>query len=134
MSINPISSINTGMGSYQFEAIRAHQEASSFQSALESAQNNLQNLDDYELRHATREFEAFFINMLFRQMRQSTGNEHSLIPKSNAEQIFQEMLDEEKSRIAADSGGIGLADMMFRQLRQQNVNVIPAPPTTDPYA
>ena len=40
--------------------------------------------------------------------------------KSNAEKLFQEMLDQEVSKTAANQGGIGLADMMYKQLERQN--------------
>ena len=115
MSLNPVSGFGTGVNA-QFEAARMQQEMQSFETALQSATNNLESLDDAQLRRATIEFESFFINMMLREMRRTTGNEYSFLPKSNAERIFQEMLDEEKARVAANAGGIGLADMLFRQL------------------
>ena len=118
MDINSVSSFGTGLGS-QFEAVRMRQEMQSFESALQSAQDNLQTLESAQLRHAAVEFESFFLNMMFREMRRSVGNEHSFLPQSNAERIFQEMLDEEKSRAAANAGGIGLAEMMYQQLSRR---------------
>ena len=126
MNLNPVSSFSAGIGA-QFEAARMQQEMQGFEAALQHATNNLDSLEDAQLRHATIEFESFFLNMMFREMRRSIGNEHSFLPQSNAERIFQEMLDEERARAAANSGGIGLADMMFRQLSrtptgtQQNI-------------
>ena len=117
MNLNPVSNLGASAGA-QFEAARMQQEMQSFETALQNAANNLESLDDIQLRRATIEFESFFLNMMLREMRRTTGNEHSFLPKSNAERIFQEMLDEEKARVAANAGGIGLADMMFRQLRQ----------------
>ena len=117
MNLNPVSGFGANL-SAQFEAARAQQEIQTFDAVLQGAANNLAALDDIELKRAAIEFEAFFLNMMFREMRRSVGNEHSFLPQSNAERIFQEMLDEEKARIAANSGGIGLADMMFRQLRR----------------
>ncbi|MCL2616096.1 MAG: rod-binding protein [Defluviitaleaceae bacterium] len=124
--INPISNTNLHSGiSAQFEAARMSQEQNSFEAALNNAQNDLQSLDDVQLRKATKEFEAFFLNMMFREMRSTVGNEHSFLPQSNAERVFQEMLDEEKARAATAAGGIGLADMMFRQIRGS----MPIPPS-----
>ena len=117
MNSNPVSSITTGLNA-QFEAVRMQQETQGFELALQQAASNLENLNDSELKRATIEFESFFLNMMLREMRRSVGNEHSFLPQSNAERIFQEMLDEERARAAANSGGIGLADMMYRQLRR----------------
>jgi len=122
MSLNPISNINTGINS-QFEAIRMRQEIQSFDSALQNAQNNIESLESAQLKRATVEFESFFLNMMLREMRRSVGNEHSFLPQSNAERIFQEMLDEERANAAANSGGIGLAEMMYRQL-SRNLNSV----------
>jgi len=53
---------------------------------------------------------------MFREMRRTTENEKTFMPKSNAERIFTEMLDEEMSNKAAAAGGFGLADMIYRQM------------------
>ena len=39
-----------------------------------------------------------------------------LFPKSQTEQIFEGMLDEEVAKNVAEGRGIGLADAMYRQL------------------
>jgi flagellar protein FlgJ len=73
-------------------------------------------VDRAELRHAAEMFESYFLQMMFREMRKTTVNENSFIPKSHAEKIFQEMLDEQVSKDAASAGGIGLADMIYKQM------------------
>jgi len=125
VNTNPIPGFGSAIGA-QLEAVRLNQDMLSFETALQTAQNNLDDMNEAQLKHATREFEAFFLNMMFREMRRSVGNEHSFMPQSNAERIFQEMLDEERSRSAANYGGIGLADMMFRQLSRANNSIPPS--------
>ena len=39
-----------------------------------------------------------------------------LIEKSRGEEIFEEMLDDEYSKLAANGRGMGLADMLYKQL------------------
>ena len=70
------------------------------------------------IRYAAETFESYFIQMMFREMRRSseTLNENSFIPRSQAERIFTEMLDEETAISAAANGGIGLADMIYNQM------------------
>jgi len=79
--------------------------------------------DDRELFAAAQEFEAFFLNMLFREMRNTVNREDGLFPVSRGEQIFQEMLDEERAAAASRNGGIGLAEMIFRQMSRSSNTV-----------
>ena len=74
--------------------------------------------DRAAIREASEMFESYFIQMMFREMRRSseTLNENSFIPRSQAERIFTEMLDEQKAIDAAANGGIGLADMIYNQM------------------
>ena len=74
--------------------------------------------DRAAIREAAVMFESYFIQMMFREMRRSseTLNENSFIPRSQAERIFTEMLDEETAIQAAENGGIGLADMIYKQM------------------
>lgn len=73
---------------------------------------------DKELKEACKGFEAMFLSMMYKEMR-ATVPENTLFGKSNAEKIFEDMRDNEMMKNVADSGGIGLADMMYRQLSPQ---------------
>jgi len=73
-------------------------------------------VDRAALRHAAEMFESYFLQMMFREMRSTTLNENSFMPKSHAEKIFTDMLDEQVSKDAAAAGGMGLADMIYRQM------------------
>ena len=88
-------------------------KTASFQDMLEQA---AASQDSAELRRACVEFESYFTQLMFKEMRKTVPTENSLFPKSNAETIFQDMLDEEYAKRAAQAGGIGLADMLYRQL------------------
>ena len=68
------------------------------------------------LRKSTQEFEAIYINELFKAMRK-TIPEGGLFEKDTSTEIYQEMLDMETSRNFSKSKGLGLADAMFEQLR-----------------
>ncbi len=88
----------------------------SFKSVLNKA---LENKDEAELKRACIDFEGYFIQMMFKEMRKSVNTAGGLFPKSNSELIFQDMLDEETSKSAANAGGVGLADMMYKQLSRE---------------
>jgi len=68
------------------------------------------------LRQSTREFEALYVNEMFKAMRK-TIPEGGLIEKSMSQDIYQEMIDMERARSTSDGNGIGLGKAMFDQLR-----------------
>jgi len=68
--------------------------------------------DEKELREACQDFESIFVNMLLKEMRKSVPSSSS----SYAENTFTEMLDEELANEMSKGGGIGIADMMYKQL------------------
>mgnify|MGYP002039486884 CR=1 FL=1 len=91
-------------------------------SALRMQLNQLVNLpqtkglsDDAKLREAANDFEAIFVQQMLKTMRE-TSLESNLIPKSEGEKVFQSMLDENYSRLAAKSGSLGLGEMIYNQL------------------
>ena len=72
-----------------------------------------------ELSEALKDFEALFVNQLFQVMRRSVpeGDPRLQSPGSN---LYRQMLDEEMSRLIAHSGkGLGLAEMLSRQLGEE---------------
>jgi murein DD-endopeptidase MepM/ murein hydrolase activator NlpD len=71
--------------------------------------------NEKELRAAAAEFESLFINQMMKSMRETIGKSE-LFHGGNAEDIYTSMLDTELSKSMAKSGGIGLADMLLRQL------------------
>jgi len=91
---------------------RETQKTDTFKQALDKA------TDDAELKKACFEFESYFLNVMLREMRKTVNVGATATTKSQTEQLFQEMLDQEVAASAARSGGVGLADMMYRQMRR----------------
>ncbi len=81
---------------------------------LDQATKKARDIDS--LRQSTREFEALYINEMFKAMRK-TIPEGGLIEKDMSQDIYEEMMDMERARIASDGKGIGLGQAMFDQLR-----------------
>ncbi len=73
---------------------------------------------DAELKKACKGFEAMFLSLMYKQMR-ATVPENTLFGESNADKIWQDMRDTELMKNVADGGGLGLADMLYRQLSPQ---------------
>ncbi len=83
-----------------------------FEAALKKA---AESGDKTALKKACQDFESIFVQMIFKNMR-STVPEDSLLEKSQAQSIFEGMLDEELSKKVAGTSGMGIANMLFNQL------------------
>ena len=76
-----------------------------------------QNLD--KLRESCREFEAIYVQEMFKAMRK-TVPESGLFEKKDMENNFyKEMLDMEMARTTAAGKGMGIGEAMYNQLKEQ---------------
>lgn len=77
-----------------------------------------QQREDAKLKESVQQYEQVFLKQLFQEMRKS-------IPKAEKEgggqekEMFEGMLDDERAKAWTQSGGIGLADMMYQQMRNK---------------
>lgn len=84
------------------------------------------------LQDACEGFEAMLLSIMYKEMR-NTVPKNQLFGDDNAHDIWQSMLDSAMMEEAATTGGIGLADVLYRQLEPQVLaeNVAsPRPPVT----
>ena len=136
MTIQPISdnSLLGGAAQTSYDAARMSAESKSFQATLDELQRKAVSPSDdaagyvpknkmtaeereaQKLREACQGFEAMFLSMMYKQMRATVPESGLFGKKSNAIKIFEDMRDTELMNAAAKSGGIGLADMMYKQL------------------
>ncbi|MDR2183593.1 MAG: rod-binding protein [Clostridiales bacterium] len=72
--------------------------------------------DDAELMYAAQKFEGYFLQMMFRAMRDTVHSDDGILPQSETQRIFQDMLDEQTAIAAAQGGGMGLAQQIFNQM------------------
>ena len=104
--------INT---SQQLEQASIHSDLNSLDSIRKMA------LKDQEgaLKRAAKEFEAFFLNMMLKSMRQASaviGDDSPM--NSPQEKMYTSMLDEQMSVDLSQKGLLGIADLMTLQLSQ----------------
>lgn len=79
-----------------------------------------------ELRQAAQEFESFLLQQLLKQARASArllGGDTQ--PEMAGRDIFESWQDESYANAVASAGGIGLADMLVRQLQPQSLRPLP---------
>lgn len=86
----------------------------SFEAALKKAYDDR---DKEKLKEACVQFESILLQNLYKQMK-ATVPKGGLFEESNARSIFQDMLDEELMN-RCGARGVGIADMMYRQLSAQ---------------
>jgi len=77
--------------------------------------------DDKQLKEACKGFESIFVNMMLSEMRKSVPK-NDLMGSSFATDTFTEMLDEEISEAVSNGKGIGIADMMYKQISEKLKN------------
>lgn len=70
---------------------------------------------EQKIRDVAQQYEKHFLRELVKSMR-STVSDGGLVQKSQAEKIFSEQLDEQYVEQWGSRGGIGLADMIHKQL------------------
>lgn len=70
-----------------------------------------------ELKKACQDFEAIFIQSLFKSMRR-TVIDSGLFEKDTSHEIYQDMLDGEIAREVSRRQSMGLADQMYRQMEK----------------
>ena len=136
MTIQPIgdSTLLGGAAGSSYDAARMNAESKSFQATLDELQRKAatpaeettgyvpknpmtaEEIEAKKLREACQGFEAMFLSMMYKQMRATVPDNELFGKKSNALEIFEDMRDTELMNAAAKSGGIGIADMMYKQL------------------
>lgn len=117
MQISPLSS---QLSTVIDPARQQLQNQADFSKVLEQKlQNKNQNTpqDQAKLRKTCQEMEAIFLNMMLTTMR-STVPKNNLLGDNSKTDIMKSMLDTEMTKQMAYSGGIGLADLLYKQLNQ----------------
>lgn len=74
------------------------------------------NQNKQELKEACQHFEAIFLNQMLEQMQKTVPDGY--LKKSSTEKMYQSMLNEKLAENMSKSGGIGLSEILYKQLDQ----------------
>lgn len=77
---------------------------------------------DGQLREAAQMYENHFLNQMVKAMRSTVNHEDGLVKQNFAEKIFSEQLDGKYVDGWTQKGGVGLADMIYSQIKEQYFN------------
>ena len=67
------------------------------------------------IRKAARDFEAIFLHQMLKAMRQASGHGKVLLG-GTGQKFYQDMMDDELSKAMSQSGGLGLSDLLIRDI------------------
>jgi flagellar protein FlgJ len=110
--INPISNGNNVIDYNNIKDKSQEAKQGEFEKALEKA---LEEKDEKKLKKACSDLEAIFVNMMFKQMR-NTVQKSGLFDGGSAEEMYEDMLFDKYAEEASKGGGTGLGDMLYKQL------------------
>lgn len=88
-------------------------------SFAEKLENAVRNNDDKELKKACQEFEGIMLGILYKQMK-ATIIKSDLVEKDAGTEIFESMMDEALIEKASETGSLGLAESLYRQLSRKS--------------
>jgi Rod binding domain-containing protein len=98
-------------------------------SAAARAPSVMSPAEERRLRATAHEVESIFLQHLLKTMRQASGSTGTLLT-GTGQRVYQEMMDEQLGRTLSKGGGIGLADMLVRDVlrRQESAKMPSSPP------
>ncbi|MBN9417839.1 MAG: rod-binding protein [Candidatus Eremiobacteraeota bacterium] len=76
--------------------------------------------EEAKLKDACQQFEQMYLQQMFTQMRKASkmGGGESLMGNSQGEEMFTGMLDQERAKTWSQEGGVGLANLLFQQMKK----------------
>ena len=114
--VSSISGINNNMD-LNIKASKSKAEQNGFAEILQQVQGEK---DEKKLMEACRNLESVFVNMMFKQM-QSTVEKTGLTDGGFGEEIYNDMLIEKYAEEASKGSGLGLAQVMYKQLSKNYI-------------
>lgn len=92
--------------------------------SLDALRTQAKQAPDKALASAAKQFEAVFMNMLLKSMRDATPQDGMF--DSEQTKMFTSMLDQQLSQTMGGARGVGLAEMMVKQLSRHTELTEPA--------
>ncbi len=87
------------------------------QAGRDAAVDSRRSRDARSLKRSCQDFEAIFIQSMFKAMHKSVPD-GGLFERDTAHEIYQDMLDGEIASEISRQQSLGLADQMYRQMEK----------------
>lgn len=99
--------------------ITAKNNNSELKSELDFAEIlNKQIEDNKKLMEACQMMESFFIKEILKSAENVSYSEDTMFAQSSAEKTFKDMLNDEYSQMMSKGRGLGIAEMLYKQLKK----------------
>lgn len=85
-------------------------------SGLRSLETKAGQEDPEAIKTTAKQFETMFINMMLKSMREANVSMNSELFSNQSQDFYQEMFDQQLASKISESKGIGLSDMLIKQL------------------
>ncbi len=82
-------------------------------------------MSDRELREVAKNFESLFVRILLKEMRKTIPGD-GFLQYSHATQMYTEIGDDALASDIAEHGGLGIADLVYQQLKETRDNLYTA--------
>ena len=76
--------------------------------------------EEARLKDACQQFEQMYLTQMFTQMRKSAkmGGGEGMMGGGQEQEMFNGMLDQERAKNWSQEGGVGLANLLFQQMKK----------------
>jgi flagellar protein FlgJ len=110
------------LGSTELQGSRMEYSSKPVQGNFESKlKKAMDENDEKALKGVCSEFEGMFMKMIYKQMK-NTVVKSNFMPENNAKDMFESMLDDKLAEESSRAGGIGLGEMLFKQMKKDMIN------------
>ena len=100
------------------------EKARQLQRQASATPNGLTEKQLKQARKVSQDFEALFVGMMLKSMRETVGKD-KLTGGGHGEEVYRSMLDQEYAAVTAKRGGLGLAPLIEKDIiRQESRNPV----------
>ncbi len=102
----------------KIESMRPMQSVTDF-DAIRDLNVSKEKITPEVLHKVSKQFESLFLQEMLKNMRNANKHFESSMMHSDSGDFYQEMYDKQIALNMANGNGLGLADVIYRQLAQQ---------------
>ena len=94
------------------------EKARQLQRQVSGTPNGLSEKQLKQARKVSQDFEALFVGMMLKSMRETVGKD-KLTGGGHGDEVYRSLLDQEYAAAAAKRGGLGLAPLIEKDIIRQ---------------
>lgn len=83
---------------------------------LKNLENKAGNQDPEAIKVAAQQFESMFISMVLKSMREANASMKSEMFSNETQDFYQDMYDHQLSSKLSENNGVGLSEILIKQL------------------